>query len=101
MTSRFNGWERIGIVLSVLWLVPAFIIERHIMYAPISENYSSCVLVATHWACNEIRKNDYAYADKLQPIIFAFIAFVPMLALWLFGYVIARIGRGFNQPTSA
>ena len=71
------------------------------MYVPLAENYRYCVRVATHWACNEIMKNDYAHADKLQPFIFAFIAFVPMLALWLFGYVIARIRHGFNQPKSA
>ena len=103
MTSRagrFNGWQRIGIVLSVLWLVPAFVLERRMMYVPIAENYGSCVRVATHWACNEIRKNDYAYADKLQPFIFALITLVPITALWLFGYVIAWIRRGF-QPKSA
>jgi hypothetical protein len=40
---RLNGWQWIGIVLSVVWLVVAFFIGRHMVYDAIYTTYDHCV----------------------------------------------------------
>jgi hypothetical protein len=101
MTVRFNGWQRIGIVLSVLWLIVALFIERHKIYDPIYTSYDHCVYRTLDWSvCDKDMDDAVVEASKTEPFTYAIVALGPTLALWLFGYVIAWIRRG-NQPKSA
>ena len=93
---RLNGWQWIGIVLSVLWLVIAFFITRHVVYNPIYASYDQCVDRVLDWSvCDKSMDDALVEARKAEPITFAVITLVPLLALWGFGYVIAWIRRGF------
>ena len=38
-------------------------------------------------------------ARKAEPITFAVVALIPILALWVVGYFIASIRRGFRPST--
>ena len=42
---RINGWYRIGIVLTVLWLVAAFIMAKNVQMAQ-AENYREMLIAA-------------------------------------------------------
>ena len=97
---RLNRWQWIGIVLSVLWLVLAFFIARHVVYDPIYASYDHCVDSVLDWSvCDKSMDDALVEARKGEPITFAIVALIPIAALWLFGYVIAWIRRGFQSAT--
>jgi hypothetical protein len=83
---RLNGWQRIGIVLSILWLFVAFFGERNMVYGPILTSYKHCLEMASDWSvCDKSNDSAKVEAGKAEPFIFAIVALVPILALWLFG----------------
>ena len=40
---RLNGWQRIGIILSVLWLLVGAWFAQQAVYAPVRAGYSKCI----------------------------------------------------------
>jgi hypothetical protein len=97
MRPRLNEWQWIGIVLSVLWLVVAFFLERHVVYDPIYASYDHCVdRVLDDWSvCDKSMDEALVEARKAEPISFAGIALVPIFPFS--AAVIARIRRGFRS----
>jgi hypothetical protein len=56
--------------------------------------------MASDWSvCDKSHDDAMIEAGKAEPFVFAGVALVPILALWLFGYVIAWIRRGFQPST--
>jgi len=93
---RLNG-GRTGIVLSILWLVLVFFLERHVVYDPIDASYDRCVdRVLDDWTvCDKSMDDAIVKAPKAEPIIFVAIAIVPILPFS--AAVIARVRGGFRS----
>lgn len=74
--EKLNGWQRVGIVVSVLWLIGASLHMRDVYNA-------GSIYVQFYY--------DESGARFLLPIV------GPVVALWLAGYAFAWIKRGFNR----
>ena len=105
MLTQLNGWQRIGIVLSVIWiLVGGFWGNTIGFHEGDPALYAHRVCLETHpddWpGCGRIFTRDFIEATKDQA---AFVAFVPIPIAWLivYGFVglFRWIGRGFKPLT--
>lgn len=108
MLARLNGWQRIGIVLSIVWIFVGGFWGNNI---GIHEGdwavnlYRICL--QTHsgdWgACSKQFNTDYVEAVKYHWYYGAFLAFVPIPIAWLIVYGLIALTRwirtGF-KPTS-
>jgi hypothetical protein len=94
---RLNGWQRIGIVLSVLWM-------------PVGAVLGAIVAVAPYLTCIRHPQNEIDWCDTVYQYTFtaehllsasALFAFAPIPIAWLFVYVaiwtLRWVWRGF-QP---
>ena len=107
-----NGWIRLGIVASVIWLVGAWIwadsqvaqIDGEIA----AESYQDCSqssephLVDNCEKMNELTRNmasseDYAGELSELRLILFILALLPLLATWLVGLTAAWIRGGFKK----
>ena len=59
-------------MLSILWLVLVFFLERHVVYDPIDASYDRCVdRVLDDWSvCDKSMDDALVKAPKAEPIIF-------------------------------
>ena len=80
-------------MLSVVWLVVAFLIERHVVYDPIYRSYDHCVDRTFDWSiCDKTMDDAIVEARKAEPITFADVALFPTLAItWI------RRGRTYER----
>jgi hypothetical protein len=68
------------------------------VYDAIYTTYDHCVDKTLDWSiCDKTMDDALVEARKAEPITFAVVALIPILALWVVGYFIASIRRGF-QP---
>jgi hypothetical protein len=111
MRIRLNGWQRIGIVLSVIWAIGGGVWGNSIS---IHEGDSALAILSplrsrcyeTHhgprdWTqCEQDFDRDYSEAIKYHWHYAAVVAFVPILLAWLIVYAFISlwrwIRRGFN-----
>jgi len=110
---RLGGWTRIGIVLSVLWVLGVGV-DEFLNMMRYSEShtmkYSDCVDAPTKElvaACNEMVPKDNKYAIKFSSVSGAIAAVVPTGLLpffWLIAWSIRAtyrwVRRGFYVPPS-
>jgi hypothetical protein len=114
MHLRLNGWQRIGIVGSVLWVITAGLVSHNIGLRRAeymsSSMYSACADVAgtrhdyDFSGCKSKAEKTYedyltrAWADALL------VSFVPIPFAWLVAYMIVGVWRwvkrGFKTPSS-
>jgi hypothetical protein len=47
---RINGWQRIGIVLSVLWAIGAAAYTQHMLFDPVYERFHECAAAVTNFS---------------------------------------------------
>lgn len=74
---QFNGWQRLGLVSSILWII-----------------ISSGIFISV-----AIINDDYDIITK-DIFIFFFLIYSPVVALWILGYAVAWIREGFRKSSS-
>ena len=99
---RLGGWQRVGVVLSVLWVIFAAI------YLQVTVNESNAKTRAMYYGwCMEDstagklpKSTDcYAYAasqmvpDSANWWVFPLLAMVPLTVAWIFVYVVVWVTR--------
>jgi hypothetical protein len=115
--KALNGWQRIGIVLSVLWAIVGFFggnsIAIDALGSGVSASYARCleqrsvqtdgsVPKDTDWKpCQVAFERDWGPAVKDHWSYAAASAFIPILIAWLVVYFFVALGRwiaaGFKQ----
>jgi hypothetical protein len=108
--KALNGWQRIGIVLSVLWATVGFVWVDHSVAFNIGarfveEDYDRClwqrsiqpdgsVPKDTDWQpCINAFDRDWDRAVKYQWITALYFALIPILTAWLVAYGLVVVGR--------
>jgi hypothetical protein len=102
---RLNGWQRIGVTLSVIWAVGAFIVTRNSqlrgknsLYEQLSQ---TCFLGdrASLDKCLSDASENAMHSTTYWPDV-AFFAVAPPLAAWLIAYIgvltVRWVGKGFG-----
>ncbi len=121
--NRFNGYQRIGIILSIAWLLLASFAYRSNIdrtysfdnkYDPRSPWLLSWDLYVNFTFGLPLLYKDIptyvktpggfdrpsSYTLKFSPSGFATLVFVPIALLWGAGYAISWIGKGFKPKSS-
>ena len=100
MGVRLNGWQRIGVVLSVLWIVVVGFWRNDAIIKSAQETaeafYNTCVDAHPYpndQSCvDEIWKN-FELFSRGHWIDAAFVAFVPILIAWLLVWLCVAVFR--------
>lgn len=99
---RVNGWQRIGVVLSVLWVIGAAIYVRSAQvqnaYSLFQMEFSACLNEqgATIEECSNKVSLQHAMDVTANWPDVAFFAFAPVIAGWLVAYVALKTFRWVN-----
>ena len=94
---HLNGWQRIGIVASVIWAPLGAFWSLGQLYNPIYDSYRSCMAAVTEFHfCTSSRDDALAVANGMRPVFALLGALIPIAVLWLAGYVVAWVRRGFR-----
>lgn len=98
MKRPLNGWQRLGIVASVVWALYGVWWGLKLRYDPIWETYSDCLGAAdsglgTDEACRGMLQQSLAVADVDKWLATAFVALVPIPIAWLIVYGLLRLVR--------
>ena len=111
--SRLNGWQRIGIVLSVLWIPVGHVWALKTLqpdrlpdwpYSALCQdaetrkpnpNYERCIDDAQKWyeGQDKLRKLDFEDAERLAP----WFALAPIPVAWFTIYVFVWLGRWIRR----
>jgi hypothetical protein len=102
---RLNGWQRIGIVLSVVWIIIAGSWGWRHAYDQADANFRLCVAAietaSDLQSCRETRLRAIAVPRGASAAV---VALAPLLIVWLLVYglvVLVRwIRRGFHPSAS-
>jgi hypothetical protein len=106
---RLNGWQRIGIVLSMLWAVVGGLWGNHIDIQeggaiPIA-HYKWCISQPDYDddECSHTFDEEYAAGVRGHWALPAIVGLVPIPVAWLLVYIVVWtvrwIGRGFQPST--
>ncbi len=112
MLTNINGWQRLGIVVSVLWIIGAALFQRtsDVDRAQdfMNETYQTCIdLKKQHndfnfGPCMDEAEKNYAIFVKDSWGNVAFTALAPIPIGWLLAYTVIGIfrwvRRGFHTP---
>ncbi len=96
---KLNGWQRIGVVASVLWGVGAAIYERSGQVSMANAFHESALrncLPEFADACTNRASNTYGNLlalDFVKTSDIVFVAVGPVLAGWAFAYLIVKVVR--------
>jgi len=114
--TKLNGWKRIGIIASVVWILGAWIhaydSEIDSDSKRISSDHVACdsdltgktgdAWTAEFNECNKIANESLAEANTNDRLDAAFFAFVPVPLGWGFTYLVLFlvrwVKRGFIRP---
>jgi hypothetical protein len=106
---RLNGWHRIGIVLSIIWLPIGFVWGNRVGIAEgdwVSQNYALCLIDATpqqNKVCNATYYHDWPIAIQYHWWYAGFYALLPILLVWpsiyFVRFIVRWIARGFKPET--
>jgi hypothetical protein len=95
---RFNGWQRIGIILSVLWLLGGTWLAQQAVYAPVRAGYSKCISLGVPLSiCKAELDKGVARKKKELPGAIAVFALGPIVLFWLIAWIVRWVRRG-SQP---
>ena len=88
---HLNGWQRIGIVLSVIWAIVGglwgFYAVDHT-----AADYQTCLKSSTYWeACRQAFAYNYAASSNTRWYNAALLGLAPIPIGWLIGYALADI----------
>jgi uncharacterized membrane protein len=104
---RLNGWQRLGIVASVIWIFVGGFLGNSL---GIHEGdwavsmYKLCLHASPDWnTCSKIFDRDYVEAVQYHWYYAAILAFVPIPIAWLVGWgfvALVRWVRSGFKPSS-
>jgi hypothetical protein len=94
---RLNGLQRIGIILSVLWLLVGAWFAQQAVYAPVRAGYSKCIsLGVAPNICKAGMDAGIARRKKEElPGAIAVFALAPIALVWLIIWMVRWVRRGF------
>jgi len=106
-----NGWQRIGVVLSIIWIVSAGLYQRSADMKKAGEMGAWAMDVCTRTQeakgsndfsrCSaEFEKMFYTFAEGSWGNV-AFVAFAPVPVAWLFIYIIVWVARWVRRGFAA
>lgn len=103
--ARLNGWQRIGIVVSVIWAIGGGLWGNQIgldQAAPAIFEYKVCLEANPYDGGKCSRGFDQAYSEDIADrwLYAAGFAFVPILIGWLTIYCLLGIGRWIGRGFS-
>jgi hypothetical protein len=98
---NLNGWQRIGVVVSVLWIVLAAAYSfKEISEGPFGTRFLTDVVTSKTDEDNPFRDKPFLGVPvdtTLNLMKLCATAFVPIAALWIGGWAVAWIAKGFRQ----
>jgi hypothetical protein len=98
MVNKFKGWQRFGIVASVVWLVGSFMFflgrATEVGVTAASSIYAMCVAAVPRVKdCSaELTRNVQLFTSNRWAEA-TINAVVPLLLIWLFIYIAMRVNR--------
>ena len=86
---RLNSWQRVGIALSVLWVIVGAWLAQRVVFDPVRAGYSKCMSLGVGQSiCKaELGKGIARRKERLPGAIGVF-ALAPISVAWLLTYVI-------------
>jgi hypothetical protein len=104
MSSRhLNGWQRIGIVLSVVWAIGGGLWGNSVAIrdgsAPAIMRYESCISVPNYDSdgCSQALDKDYAAGVAGHWYAAAAVGLVPIPIAWLLAYALIGLVRWIRR----
>ena len=105
---RLNGWQRIGIILSVIRLLAGTVWGLKELYRPQHELYRMCLKAAFSpgstldpGKCNDDLEKGLALADTQRVAYVATFGLAPIFIAWLLVYIVVWtvrwVRRGFQS----
>ena len=83
-----NGWQRIGIILSVLWVLVGAWLAQQAVYAPVRAGHSKCIsLGVSPTICKAELDKGIARKKEELPGAIAVFALAPIILVWLIAWV--------------
>ena len=96
---RLHSWQRVGIILSVLWVLVGAWLAQQAVYAPLRTGYSKCISlgVAPSICKAELDKGIARRKKEKLPGAIAVFAFAPLALVWLIIGMMRWLRRGFTS----
>ena len=96
---RLNGWQRIGIILSIIWVLVGAWLAQQAVYAPVRAGHSKCIsLGVVPSICKaELDKGIARRKKEELPGAIAVFALAPIALVWLVIWMVRWIRRGFQR----
>lgn len=118
MGLRLNGWMRLGIAISVLWVIVAGTYAGHdirqvsereerwenapVVGGEVPKHESPMRLIITNYSfltqCSYLDAPGLTTTCELRSVNLFLLVVVPVIALWIAGFSVAWIRAGFNAP---
>lgn len=103
---RLNGWQRIGIVLSVVWLIVGSYWSQHLLFNPIYSAHTNCLnhpAIKDAAVCYQMFEEQLANAVEQRLAMVALVGLAPIPIAWLLVWglvaLVRWIRRGFKPST--
>ena len=102
---RVHGWQRVGVVLSILWAIGAAIFVRSVQvkngHSLFQMDFGDCLRSSTIEACSNKFSLQHAMDITAYWPDVAFFAFAPVIAGWIVAYIALKTFRwikvGFSK----
>ena len=100
MTHRLGGWQRLGVVISVCWLVGSFVGFRAHQYQQGMDSANAAVRLCSAYPAQKtfdqcwdenLPYRQSALAPYWPPILFVSLAPIPLF--WFFGWTVIAVVR--------
>ena len=94
---KLNGWQRIGVVASVLWAIGAAIYERTSQVSTATEFYKNALSncpIELYGACSQKTTETYKsllFFDSVKVADIVFVAIGPVISGWILAYLTVKI----------
>ena len=95
---RLHSWQRVGIILSVLWVLVGAWLAQQAVYAPLRTGHSKCISlgVAPSICKAELDKGMARRKKEELPGAIAVFALAPIALVWLIIWIVRWVRRGFH-----
>ena len=96
-----SGWQRISVVVSVLWIVGWLVWLHVIAVNGASESYIACRDYHPTWTWEQCHVDPVYFTSENDVRAFVLVVFIGLALFWILGgltfWTIRWIGRGFAR----